>query len=61
MEQKEEYELITIGKKDYILIDENVYTISNNKPSELYGTYVNGKFNKIDNDKIIIKERKQKE
>jgi type I restriction-modification system DNA methylase subunit len=52
-------EYITIGKKDYILIDTNVYTIMNNEPDELYGKYVNGKFSKINNEKIII-DGKQK-
>jgi len=60
-EEKEEYNYITIGKKDYILIDENVYTIANDEPGELYGTYKNGKFTKINNDKIIVKGRKQQE
>ena len=59
-EEKEGYELITIGKKDYILIDENVYTIANDEPDELYGKYVNSKFTKFNNDKIIVKGRKQK-
>jgi type I restriction-modification system DNA methylase subunit len=52
-------EYITIGKKDYILIDTNVYTIMNNEPDELYGEYINGKFSKINNEKIII-DGKQK-
>lgn len=60
-EVKEEYEYITIGKKNYILINENVYTIVNDEPDELYGKYANGKFTKFNNDKIIVKGRKQKE
>jgi type I restriction-modification system DNA methylase subunit len=61
-EETEEYELITIGKKDYILIDEDVYTIADDKPDELYGTYKNGKFKLIPkNDKIIVKGRNQEE
>lgn len=60
-EEKEEYEYITIGKKNYILIDTNVYTITNDEPDELYGKYADGKFSKFNNDKIIVKGRKQKE
>jgi len=58
-EEKEEYDYITIGKKKYILIDENVYTIANDEPDELYGTYINRKFTKT--NKIIVKGRKQQE
>lgn len=57
-EEEEEFEYITIGKIEYILIDENVYTIINNKPSKLYGKFINNKFIKS-NEKIIIKGKKQ--
>jgi restriction endonuclease S subunit len=59
-EEEDEYEIIEVSGKDYILIDSDVYTIKNNKPNELYGNYTNGKFKKISkNDKIVVKGKKQ--
>ena len=70
-EQEEEivYKYLKISGEKYILIDSDVYTISNDKPHELYGQYINKKFTKLHvegispsrllqkNDKIIVKGR----
>ncbi len=45
---------ITIGQKKYILEGTNVFTISNNKKGELYGTFSNGKVKKIINKDIEV-------
>ena len=50
------YKYLKITGEKYILIDNDVYTISNDKPHELYGYYVNKKFTKLQkNNKIIVK------
>jgi type I restriction enzyme S subunit len=46
-EKETEYEKIEIKGKDYYLIDEEVYTITNNEKDKLYGYYKNDKFKKI--------------
>ena len=52
------YKYLKISGVKYILIDSNVYTISDDKPHELYGRYINKKFTKLQkNDKIIVKGR----
>jgi len=57
IEEEEEYSYITIGKKDYILIDKDIYTIIDDKPDELYGFYDNNKFTKTTSNKIVVKAR----
>jgi hypothetical protein len=44
---------ITIKNKKYILENDNVYTIKDNKKDKLYGKYINGKVKKIKEIKEI--------
>jgi len=60
-ETENKYDYLTIGKMNYILIGEKVYTVNkNNEPEELYGTYKNDKFTKLTSKKIIVKGRLKK-
>ena len=54
------YYLVTIKDKDYIKLDEKIYTIDETgEPDKLFGTFTNGKFQyvKKSNDKIIVTGR----
>jgi type I restriction-modification system DNA methylase subunit len=53
--EKPQYEYLTINGIEHILIDNDVYTIVNDKPCELYGHYENEKFTKIKKIKKIKK------
>lgn len=60
-QETEEHQILTYKKVDYYLIGEDVYTIKDEKPDKIFGTYKNNKFTKLDDmkDKIIVKKKEK--
>ena len=57
-EPESKYEYLSAGKTDYILIEDQVYTINDDEPDEFYGTFKNGKIIKSSiNNQIVVKGR----